>query len=126
MKECFYRLAVANPGAVEWYCMRKLEMSVALTRALLTQQLQTEDKIGPELVSAPGGAAAKKYLEASASRRAVQAFHAAYPKAKMPEPDGAVSWIPEHGYQYFPEHAGPVAFAFHKTDDHAIQGAPGF
>ena len=63
MKECFYRLAVANPGAVTWYCGRKLEMAVALTRALLTQQLQIPEKPDPQLVPAPGGEAAKDFLQ---------------------------------------------------------------
>ena len=40
MRECFYKLAVANPGAVTWYCALKLEMSVYLVMALLTRQLQ--------------------------------------------------------------------------------------
>ena len=39
-KECFYKLAVGNPGVVSWYCALKLEMSVALTRAILSRQLQ--------------------------------------------------------------------------------------
>ena len=40
MKQLFYRLAHANPGVVAWYCALKLEMGVALTRNLLTRQLQ--------------------------------------------------------------------------------------
>ena len=40
MKQLFYRLAHANPGVVAWYCALKLEMGVALTRNLLSRQLQ--------------------------------------------------------------------------------------
>ena len=40
MKQLFYKLAHANPGVVAWYCALKLEMGVALTRNLVTQQLQ--------------------------------------------------------------------------------------
>ena len=40
MKKLFYQLAHANPGVVAWYCGLKLEMGVALTRTLVTQQLQ--------------------------------------------------------------------------------------
>ena len=37
----YYRLAHDNPGAVAWYCGLKLEMGVALTRRLLTLQMQS-------------------------------------------------------------------------------------
>ena len=37
MKQAFYKLAVANPGHVEWYCSLKLSMAVQLTAELLTQ-----------------------------------------------------------------------------------------
>ena len=48
-KECFYKLAVANPGAVSWYCGLKLEMAVALTKALLSRQLQRQEVPGYHL-----------------------------------------------------------------------------
>ena len=41
MKKAFYELAVANPGAVAWYCSLKLEMAVHLTKTILTQQMQS-------------------------------------------------------------------------------------
>ena len=53
-KKSFYQLAVANPGAVSWYCGLKLEMSVWLTKALLTRQLQSE-------TSTPGYALAREW-----------------------------------------------------------------
>ena len=46
MKQLFYRLAHANPGVVAWYCALKLEMGVALTRNLLTRQLQGSEVPG--------------------------------------------------------------------------------
>ena len=46
MKKLFYRLAHANPGVVAWYCALKLEMGVALTRNLLTRQLQGSEVPG--------------------------------------------------------------------------------
>jgi hypothetical protein len=39
-KEAYYRAALANPGVVEWYCALRLEMSVRLVAALLTQSMQ--------------------------------------------------------------------------------------
>ena len=63
MKRTYYELVVRDPGAVAWYCAVKLEMAVALTAALLTQQLQSDDvpgladaqrKIEAELVSRTG------------------------------------------------------------------------
>ena len=53
-KKQFYHLAVANPGAVSWYCGLKLEMSVWLTKALLTRQLQSS-------ASTPGYALAREW-----------------------------------------------------------------
>ena len=41
MRTNYYRLAHDNPGAVAWYCGLKLEMGVALTRRLLTIQMQS-------------------------------------------------------------------------------------
>jgi hypothetical protein len=38
-KEAYYRAALANPGVVEWYCALRLEMSVHLLAALLTQTM---------------------------------------------------------------------------------------
>ena len=35
-----------NPGAVAWYCALKLEMAVALTKALLTAQVRSEEVPG--------------------------------------------------------------------------------
>ena len=48
MKKCYYELAVQNPGAVAWYCALKLEMAVALTKALLTEQLRSAEVPGLE------------------------------------------------------------------------------
>ena len=46
MKKAYYELAVHNPGAVAWYCALKLEMAVALTKALLTAQVRSEEVPG--------------------------------------------------------------------------------
>ena len=46
MKNSYYQLAVRDPGAVAWYCVVKLEMATALTAALLTEQLQSDDVPG--------------------------------------------------------------------------------
>ena len=40
MKRAYFELAVREPGLVAWYCAVKLEMAVALTQALLTEQLR--------------------------------------------------------------------------------------
>ena len=40
MRTAFYELAVANPGAVAWYCGLKLEMAIGLVRAVLTKTTQ--------------------------------------------------------------------------------------
>ena len=56
MKKMFYELAVTNPGAVAWYCGLKLEMSVHLTKDLLTQQMQSS--------AVPGLDAVKNRVEA--------------------------------------------------------------
>lgn len=48
MKRAYYELAVHNPGAVAWYCALKLEMAVALTKALLTEQMRSEEVPGRE------------------------------------------------------------------------------
>ena len=37
-----------NPGAVAWYCTLKLEMAVALTKALLTEQMRSAEVPGLE------------------------------------------------------------------------------
>ena len=64
MRRAYYQLAVRDPGAVAWYCAVKLDMATALTAALLTAQLQSEDapgradaqqKVEAELVSRMGG-----------------------------------------------------------------------
>ena len=48
MKKAYYELAVQNPGAVAWYCALKLEMAVALTKALLTEQMRSDEVPGRE------------------------------------------------------------------------------
>ena len=62
-EKTYYQLAVRDPGAVAWYCALKLEMATALTAALLTEQLRSDDvpglgdaqrKIEAELVSRTG------------------------------------------------------------------------
>ena len=50
MKQAFYQLAVANPGAVAWYCGLKLEMAVHLVKQLLTQTMQSRTTPGLEAV----------------------------------------------------------------------------
>ena len=37
-----------NPGAVAWYCPLKLEMIVSLTKALLTEQMRSDEVPGRE------------------------------------------------------------------------------
>jgi hypothetical protein len=61
MKQMFFELAVREPGLVGWYCAVKLEMAVALTRALLTEQLRSAD--------APGQDAAKYKLASDLTAR---------------------------------------------------------
>ena len=46
LKQMFFELAVREPGLVGWYCAVKLEMAVALTRALPTEQLRSADVPG--------------------------------------------------------------------------------
>jgi hypothetical protein len=46
MKKAYYQLAVHNPGAVAWYCGLKFEMAVALTKALLTEQMRSAEVPG--------------------------------------------------------------------------------
>ena len=46
MKREYYELSVREPGAVAWYCAMKLEMAVALTKALLTEQMRSGDVPG--------------------------------------------------------------------------------
>ena len=46
MKRAYYELAVHNPGAVAWYCAVKLEMVVALTKALFIAQVRSEEVPG--------------------------------------------------------------------------------
>ena len=48
MKKAYYELAVRNPGDVAWYCGLKLEMDVALTKALLTDQMRSPQVPGLE------------------------------------------------------------------------------
>ena len=48
MKKAYYELSVRNPGAVAWYCSLKLEMAVALTKALLTEQMRSAEVPGLE------------------------------------------------------------------------------
>ena len=61
MIKSYYDLAVRNPGAVAWYCGLKLEMAVALTKALLTEQMRS-----PEV---PGLEEAKAKLKAARRQR---------------------------------------------------------
>ncbi len=61
MKQSFYELSIANPGAVAWYCALKLEMAVHLTKELLTRQMQLE--------SVPGLAAVKERIQAELETR---------------------------------------------------------
>ena len=61
MKKSYYQLAVRDPGAVAWYCAVKLEMATALTAALLTEQLQSDD--------VPGRADAQNKIEAELAAR---------------------------------------------------------
>merc|ERR1712197_208436 len=61
MKKTYIELAVREPGLVAWYCAVKLEMAVALTRALLTEQLRSAD--------VPGRDAAKDKLESDLTAR---------------------------------------------------------
>ena len=55
MQKMYFELAVREPGLVAWYCAVKLEMAVALTRALLTEQLRSAE--------VPGRDAAKDKLQ---------------------------------------------------------------
>ena len=48
MKQMFFELAVREPGLVVWHCAVKPEMAVALTRALLTEQLRSADVPGQD------------------------------------------------------------------------------
>ena len=52
MRKSYYELAVQNPGAVAWYCALKLEMAVALTKALLTEQMRSPEIPGLETAKA--------------------------------------------------------------------------
>ena len=52
MKRAYYELAVREPGAVAWYCAVKLEMAVALTKSLLTEQLRSEHVPGRDAAKA--------------------------------------------------------------------------
>ena len=40
MRRSFYELALANPGAVAWYCGLKLEMAIGLVQTVLTNTTQ--------------------------------------------------------------------------------------
>ena len=48
MKKAYFDFAVRNPGAVAWYCGLELEMAVALTKALLTEQMRSAEVPGLE------------------------------------------------------------------------------
>ena len=61
MKQAYYQLAIRDLGAVAWYCAVKLEMAIALTAALLTEQLQSDD--------VPGLGDARSKIEAELSSR---------------------------------------------------------
>ena len=60
-KKTYYQLAVRDPGAVPWYCTVELEMAAALTAALLTEQLQSDD--------VPGRGDAQQKIEAQLRSR---------------------------------------------------------
>lgn len=47
-KEAYYRAALANPGVVEWYCALRLELSVRLLAALVTQTMTCANIPGRE------------------------------------------------------------------------------
>ena len=61
MRKAYLELAVREPGPVAWYCAVKLEMAVALTRALLTEQLRSAD--------VPGRSASTERLASDLSAR---------------------------------------------------------
>lgn len=48
MKKAYYELAVQNPGAVAWYCGLKLKIALALTKALLAEQMRSAEVPGLE------------------------------------------------------------------------------
>jgi len=52
MKKAFFQLAVANPGAVAWYCGLKLEMAVHLVANVLSDALQEPTTPGLSTVTA--------------------------------------------------------------------------
>ena len=51
MRKAFYELALANPGAVAWYCGLKLEMAIGLLQAVLTKVTQDSDTPGLSEIS---------------------------------------------------------------------------
>ena len=46
MRKAYYKLAVREPGAVAWYCALKLEMAVSLVKAMLTEQMRSDEVPG--------------------------------------------------------------------------------
>ena len=48
MRKAYYKLAVREPGAVAWYCALKLEMAVSLVKAMLTEQMRSDEVPGRE------------------------------------------------------------------------------
>ena len=48
MRNAYYKLAVREPGAVAWYCSLKLEIAVSLVRAVLTEQMRSDEVPGRE------------------------------------------------------------------------------
>ena len=52
MKKAFYQPAVANPGAVAWYCGLKLEMAVCLVMNVFSEALQDPSTPGLDSVKA--------------------------------------------------------------------------
>ena len=48
MRKVYYDPSIRDPGAVAWYCAVKLEMAVALTKALITEQMRSDIVPGRE------------------------------------------------------------------------------
>jgi len=48
MRNAYYKLAVREPGAVAWYYALKLEMAVSLVKAMLTEQMRSDEMPGRE------------------------------------------------------------------------------
>ena len=48
MRSTYCKPAVREPGAVAWYCALKLEMEVSLVKAILTDQMRSDEVPGRE------------------------------------------------------------------------------